>query len=213
MRSTVDSLLLWKLIQKFKFNHFLEIGVHQGMTSGLFLESSIDGSVVGIEPYPKLDLFYQHYSQYSDKFTLIENISQSVTASGKYDFILFDGNKDYDVLKQDLDKWLPCLDRSGILAINCDKGQSGPLEILDDLYTLKTDWVPFMRLPQCMLCHHISSDHSEFLDSLFDDLISNFIFVNNETNKFGDVILTCKTLRIFTDFLEYFDLALKHYDI
>ena len=215
MRATVDAILLWRLIQHFKFKKFLEIGIYQGLTTGLFLEASGDGTVVGIDPASKLDLFYKNYADSQHRFTLIQEKSQNVDLSGEYDFILLDSDHyvDYEFMKYDLDQTLPLLNKSGILAINCSLEASDPLKLIDELYTSKTDWVPFMRLEQLMLCHHVSSDRSEFLDSVFRDPISKFIFLHNEKNKHNDIVLMCKTLGIFTDFTEFFDLALERYDI
>lgn len=215
MRSTVDAILLWRLIEHFKFKKFLEIGIYQGLTTGLFLEASVNGTVVGIDPAPKLDLLYKNHIGSRDRFKLIQEKSQNVDFSGQYDFILLDSDHyfDYTLMKYDLDRTLPLLEETGVLAINCSLEPTAPKKIIEDLYTENTNWIPFMRLEQLMLCHHVKSDRSLFLDSLLYDNISKFIFLHNVKNEHDNMILTCKTLGIFADLPEFFDLALERYDL
>ena len=40
MRSTLDAIIYWKFLNYYKFKNFLEIGVYQGLTTGLFFESN-----------------------------------------------------------------------------------------------------------------------------------------------------------------------------
>ena len=76
MRSTVDALVLWKLCQFYKFNNILEIGVHQGLTTGLLLEANPEAKVTGIDPIEKLELLHKHYQKEIKRFTFVRNRSQ-----------------------------------------------------------------------------------------------------------------------------------------
>jgi len=212
MRSTVDAVIYWRLLNAYKFKNFLEIGIYQGLTTGLFFESSPNASVTGIDPVGRLELFYKNYPEHQDRFTFVNQPSQAVTLTDTYDFILVDGDHDYDPAISDITKCLPHLDTNGILALD-DYKSIGVAKAIKDLYNLTTDWVPFLRAEQTEFWHHRSNDQGKFLDSLLTDPISKFIFIQNEFDSYNNCICTAKTLGIFTDQTEYFDLALKHYNI
>ena len=54
---------------------------------------------------------------------------------------------------------------------------------------------------------------NDFLDSLFNDPISKFIFIRNETDNNKNKICVAKTVAMLTDQTEYFNMALTHYNI
>lgn len=213
MRSTVDAVIYWRLLNHFKFNKFLEIGIYQGLTTGLIFETSPDADITAIDPVNCLELFYKNYPEYQKQFTFINEESQRVDlGNNMYDFILIDGDHSYKPALDDILKCLPRLTTKGILAID-DYKMPGVASAIQDLYNLKTDWVPFLKSEQTEFWHHRSCDRGNFLDSLFTDPISKFIFVKNINDHQGNVICSAKTLGIFTDQIEFFDLALKHYNI
>ena len=213
MRSTVDAIAYWRLLTKFKFTSFLEIGVYQGLTTGLFFEANNNATVVAIDPVNQLDLFYKNYANFQNQFTFINQKSQDVElGTNTYDFILIDGNHSYYCAKNDIFKCLPLLTNSSILAID-DYKMPGVAQAIQDLYNTTSDWVPFLQAEQTQFWHHRSCDRGEFIDALFSDPISKFIFINNIVDHAGNTICSMKTLSIFTDVPEYYDLALKHYNI
>jgi len=212
MRSTVDAVIYWKLLTHFPFKEFLEIGVYQGLTTGLFFETCPNAHVTAIDPTDRLDLFYKNYSDFQSQFRFVQNQSQKITLDKIYDFILIDGDHSYLAAKSDIEKCLPALSPRGILAID-DYKLPGVAGAIEDLYNLHTDWVPFLRAEQTEFWHHRSCDRGDFLDSLLTDPISKFIFIKNEVDKFNNTVCIAKTLGIFTDLLEYFDMALTHYNI
>jgi hypothetical protein len=212
-RSTVDSIAYWRLLNSFKFTTFLEIGVNQGLTTGLFFESNNYANVVGVDPINRLDLFYKNYPEFQNQFTFINQKSQDIKINDRlYDFILIDGDHSYESAKQDIFKSLECLTTTSVLAID-DFKQPGVARAIQDLYSLNTDWVPFLQAEQTQFWHHKSVERGDFLDSLVTDPISKFIFVENIVDYCGNSICSLRTLSIFTDLIEYFDMALKHYNI
>lgn len=213
MRSTVDAIAYWKLLNYFKFANFLEIGVYQGLTTGLFFESNPSATVVGIDPTCRLELFYKNYPEFQKQFTYINQKSQDVEFDKNlYDFILVDGDHSYQSARQDIFKSLKCLPLTGVLAID-DFRMPGVAQALQDLYNLKSGWIPFLQAEQTQFWHHESCDRTEFLDLLLTDPISKFIFVENVVDTHNNTICSLKTLSIFTDFTKYFNLALQHYNI
>lgn len=213
MRSTIDGLILWKLLQENKFKSFLEIGVYQGLTTGLLFESSLNATVTGIDITARLDLFYEYYPEYCNQFTFVNQPSQLFNFGDlTYDFILVDGDHSYTGAKTDIINCLPHLNNTGILAID-DYRLPGVANAINDLYNLNLDWVPFLRCEQVEYWHHRSCDRGNFLDSLFTDPISKFMFIKNEFDQNNNTICVAKTVAMLTDQPEYFDLALKYYDI
>ena len=213
MRSTVDAIAYWRLLNCFKFTTFLEIGVYQGLTTGLFFESNCNATVVGVDPVNRLDLFYKNYPEFQNQFTFMNEKSQDTEFNTQlYDFILIDGDHSYQGAKNDIFKSLNCLKTTSVLAID-DFKMPGVAQAIQDLYNLNTDWVPFYQAEQTQFWHHRSVERGNFLDSLITDPISKFIFVENTVDQDNNTICSLKTLGIFTDETEYFDLALKHYNI
>jgi len=213
MRSTVDAVIYWRLLNYFKFNKFLEIGIYQGLTTGLMFEANPVAHVIAIDPTDRLALFYKNYPEYQSQFTFINQPSQKVELGDTmYDFILVDGDHSYETVIDDILKCLPRLDTSGVLAID-DYKLPGVAKAIEYLYNLKTDWVPFLRSEQTEFWHHRSCDRGDFLDSLFTDSISKFIFIRNTVDQYNNTICSATTLGIFTDQTEYFDMALQHYNI
>jgi len=160
-----------------------------------------------------LSLFYKNYPEYTNQFTFFNQPSQSFNFDNSiYDFILVDGDHNYQTAKIDIFNCLPHLNNTGILAID-DYKLAGVANAIQDLHNLKTDWVLFLRSEQIEYWHHRSYDRSNFIDSLFDDPISKFILINNVVDNNKNTICTAKTIAMLTDQTEYFDMALKHYNI
>jgi predicted O-methyltransferase YrrM len=213
MRSTIDGLIYWKLLNKYKFNSFLEIGVYQGLTTGLFFESNHTATVVTVDPVQNLELFYKNYSEFQNQFVFINQRSQTADfGSDKFDFILIDGDHSYQAARHDIFKCLPYLTASSVLAID-DYQMPGVAKAIKDLYNANNDWVPFLQAEQTQFWHHRSYNREEFIDSLFIDPLSNFVFVENIVDHANNTICSAKTLSIFTNIPKYFDLALKQYNI
>ena len=57
MRCSTDAVLLYDLFLNFKFNNYLEIGIHQGLTSGLVYECNPGINITGIDIKLQLELF------------------------------------------------------------------------------------------------------------------------------------------------------------
>jgi hypothetical protein len=205
--------MFWKLLTEFKFDKFLEIGMYQGLTTGLFFDSNKQASVVAIDPFEHISLFDDIYSEHKINLTFIKKQSQDVDLSGQvYDFILIDGDHSYQMARNDIFKCLPCLQQHSILAID-DYKMPGVAKAIEDLYNTNNDWVPFLQSEQTQFWHHRGCDRGNFLDSLLTNVIANFIFLHNITDHHGNTVCSATTLKIFTDRLDFFNLALEQFDV
>lgn len=212
-RCSIDAVIYWKLLTHFEFTEVLEIGVFEGLTTGLMFDSNPHCNIIGVDPVDRYDLFRKIYPDYQDRFSFIKSKSQDVAFDHqRFDFVLIDGDHAYQTVKHDLENFLPCLKNSGVLAID-DYRFPGIAQAIRELHDLGTDWVPFLRAEQTEFWHHKSFQRGDFLDSLFTDPISKFNLIENQCDKFGNTVCVAKTVSMLTDHPEYFDLALKHYNI
>jgi hypothetical protein len=144
------------------------------------------------------------------KINILSIPSQQFNFSQIYDFIIIDGSEAYDIISQDIINSMGSLDPSGLLLIN--KYQNSDVIRAMNKFIDGTGWIPMIRTNQSLIFHHYTQDRSDFLDYKISDIAKNFInFVNIRIN--GHVVLDIQTLPIFTDCPEYFDLALKHFEI
>jgi predicted O-methyltransferase YrrM len=216
-RCTVDAVMYWKLLTHFQFNQAIEIGTYQGQTSGLILESNPACELIGVDLIDHMDLFRKNYTEYQDRFTFLNIPSQQIQLTDeKFDFVMIDTLWDYESIKSDLQMFLPRLRKSGVVSFSMVKPKHTSADIVrafNELHDNDHGWVPFLRTPQTEFWHHANYDRSDFLDSLFTDPISNFILIENQVDKFENTVCVAKSISMLTDHPEYFDLALKHYNI
>lgn len=208
MRCTIDAVIYWKLFQHFTFNKILEIGVYQGLTSGLMLENS-NATLIGVDHYLKLDVFNSVYEDFADRATFISSKSQNFSTTETFDFILIDGDHAVDAAYQDLLKFTPLLSQTGILAID-DYNEVLVPKTVHKLRSLGL--VPLIQAEQTEFWHYPDQDRSEFLDNLLIDKISQFILLHN-INLHNCTVLKAKTVKAFTDNIQLFDKVLELYDV
>lgn len=211
MWSTVDALLYWKLFNEYNFSNILEIGVYQGLTTGLMLETSNNiQSYTGIDIKLQLNKFNIIYNDYLKYTKFYEQSSRKFKFSGTYDFILIDGDHSYNGALTDLLTTSQLLSKNGILAID-DYSLPDVAAAMEE-FKKTTNLVPFMQLEQTEFWHYPENNRSLFLDNLLTDTINNFIFLYNiDINN--TVVLKAKTLMVFTNELDFFDQVLNFYDI
>lgn len=216
-RCPFDALILWKLLINFKFSRAVEVGTLQGLTSGLILESNPNSTLLGIDPHDNMTLFQTHYPDFQDRFSFLQLRSQDVNLHGKeFDFVFMDSLWESESVIPDIvtdtEKFLPHLNQSGVIAFNYVTLPNSDIGF-QELHEHRTGWIPFLRSPQIEFWHHESSDRNEFLDSLLVDPIHKFMFISNEVNQYGHTICSVKSVSMLTDYVEFADLAFKHYDI
>jgi hypothetical protein len=209
MRSPIDALIYWELFKEYNFSNILEIGVYQGLTAGLMLESSsLLESYTGIDTNLRLDLFNEIWTNYLTNTKFYEQSSQEFNYSKTYDFILIDGDHSYNGALTDLMKTSKLLSKNGVLAI--DDYSMPEVAIAVSEFKKHTELVPFLQTEQTEFWHYPNIDRSKFLDGLLINKINNFIFLYNIDNN---QILKAKTSMIFTDQIDFTNQVLEFYDI
>lgn len=211
MRSTVDGYVYYKFIEKFKFKNFLEIGFYEGQTAGLLLElSSADSQIDCVDPTPKTKLFVQIYNEFNDKFSLHTMKSVDFIFNKQYDFIIIDGSKEIENVTADINNAIASLSSTGVLIVNEYYLESVQEALTNTLFI--SDLLPILQTNQSFFFSHPRNNRSEFLDFELTKDANNFIrFYNIDIN--GHMVLRVDSLPIFTDCVEFFDLALRTYNI
>lgn len=211
-RSTIDGAIYWKLINEYKPKRILEVGVFQGLTSGLLLEASNTASLLGIDPALKLNVFDKVYpNSIKNRGMFLEKKIQDVVLEGEFDFILIDGDHEFESAYADLLQCIPYLSKDGILAIDDYSGQGVNKAILK-MTAKKFGLVPFLQLEQTEFWHYPNIDRSTFLDGLLSDSLSRIIIFYN-IERLGYTVLKAKTVEALTDNIDLFDTALKIYNV
>lgn len=209
MRCTVDAVIYWKLFKEYNFSNILEVGVYQGLTTGLMLESSNNiKSYTGIDPFLKLDLFNKIWQDYLSSTKFHSMYSNDFIPSATYDFILIDGDHGYNQALSDLMMAATVLEPHGVLAID-DYILPEVAKAIEE-FKKHTALVPFLQAEQTEFWHYPSVNRSVFLDNLLQDSINNFIFMYNINDG---QILKAKTLHVFTNELDFFNQVIEFYDI
>jgi len=211
MRCTVDAYVYYKIFNKYRYKNILEIGFYQGQTAGLIAEiTDQDAVITCLDPAPKcelLDLIYPDFK--SGKIQLHQITSQSFDF-GNYDIIIIDGNKNYDFVSLDMQNSLKSIDRKGMILVNEYQKSSVQKAIYKHL--LRNGMVPFLQTDQTLFFHYPDVDRSEFLDNELVDPGFNFIsFENNDV--MGHCVLFATTLPIFSNRMDFYNLALKEFDV
>lgn len=211
MRSTLDAIIYWKFLNYYKFKNFLEIGVYQGLTTGLFFESNSNALVDAVDPIDNLSLFREIYADFVPQLNFINKNSQEVKYSKSYDFILVDGDHSYEYVLADIQNIMQVADINTIIGFD-DYKMSGVHSALHDFRKLYPDWVPFLEAEQTQFWHHRSDSRADFLDSLLIDNISKFVILENYNDKFDNIVCKARTISALTDELDLFHQCLLRYN-
>jgi hypothetical protein len=208
MRYTVDAYLYFTILKKYQYKNILEIGFFEGQTCGLLLESG-DAHITCVDPEPKIKLFDQLYKDLQHRVELHRIKSQDFDFK-QYDLIIVDGDKTFESVSQDIQNSIKVLDPTGMLLINEYQKPDVVRAITESV--LPANMVPFLKSDQTLFFHWPSIDRGDFLDFELPNLANNFIRFEN-TESWGHTVLNAHTLPIFSDRLDFFDLALKEFDL
>jgi hypothetical protein len=211
MRSTIDGYVYYRFVQQYDFQNILEIGFYEGLTCGLFAESSAaTAHIDSVDPILNTTIFNQVYLDYRDKITLFKGRSQDFAFEREYDLINIDGDKSYQAISVDLTNAVKTLTRDGVIIVNeyyLDGVDQAVSEIMPD-----SGLVPFLRTNQSTFFSRPHVDRATFLDQQLPSIVNNFVrFQNIELND--RVVLYVDSVPIFTDRIDFFKEAVKLYNL
>lgn len=208
MRYSVDAYLYFTFMKKYQYKNILEIGFFEGQTCGLLLESG-DAHITCVDPFPKTILFDQLYKDLQHRVDLHIMKSQDFNFK-QYDLIILDGDASFETVSLDIRQSINALDSTGMLLINQYKNSS-VIRAIEE-FVLPAGMVPFLKSEQTLFFHKPIVDRGDFLDFELPHLANNFIRFEN-IEAWGHTVLNASTLPIFSDRQDFFDLALKEFNL
>ena len=209
MRCSTDAVLLYDFFLNFNFKNYLEIGIHQGLTSGLVYECNPGINITGIDIQLQLELFESLYPTCKRKDYLHDSKTFDFTQLGKFDLILIDGDHTCEFVLSDIKNCVPILEDDGVLILDDWKFPDVFMH-RETLYKLGLR--PFLRLQQCELWHKENNDKSKYLDGLFSSVLANFLTINTIT-EYQIAIVTVNGLYCFNEALPLARQILSYYDL
>ena len=210
MRCTVDAYVYYNIFKKYGYTNILEIGFYQGQTAGLIAEITSDVTAITcVDPNPRCNLLDSIYQDLKSKITLHQIESQNFKFD-QYDLIIIDGDKNFDMISIDIQNSVTSINRCGMILVN--EYQKTSVQDAIHQHMLPNGLVPFLQTDQTLFFHYPTNDRGDFLDNELVNPGSNFIRFENK-ELWGHTVLNATTLPIFSDRLDFFDHALREFDI
>jgi hypothetical protein len=213
MRTSIDSLLLFYVIQYFQRRSILEIGFRQGYSFGLMLEASPPDAVLEAVDvmYPEFTIFDMLKTNKETKLYTIQ--SQKFVSARQYDFINVDGHHGYKEAKVDILNAIDHLSPDGILMVD-DYGISDVDRAITDILQMNLGIKPFLKGIQEVFfvrnnsCLPLNTFEVEFLHSEIND----FCNVTNTSYKNYNVVdIWCK--HVYIKYPHIFAEVVKTYNL
>lgn len=212
MRSTVDGLVLWKLLENQPIKTALEIGTYEGLTAGLLLERVENLHLTVIDLKRRYELFDSLLPQFNDNITFIEKNSNDVVLDQRFDLIFVDGGHEYDQVLSDIKNFSKLLKNTESLLIFDDYHWPGVRRAIDDCRNnILSEWVPFLQTQQLEFWQHRSKDRQHILNKFWTDPVKNFLWIYNDRDVYDNVILKIDTVSVFTSQIDFFRSVLDLY--
>jgi len=209
-RTSVDSFLLFYLIKYLQPTRILEIGIKEGWTVGLYLESSPHSKIDGVD----VDLKLMKLSSVLDsleKFMVIQQDSKNINFDYKFDFINVDGDHSYDYAVNDIEKALKYISPNGIIMID-DISHPGVEQACKEF--ISSDKLqPIFQTGQSLYC--IKPGENVVLFPYFVDLNEKTKdFIRWEQSKLDKYDITSISAdAVWTSYPDFFDHLLQFYNL
>jgi hypothetical protein len=213
MRDRVDMFLLWKTIEYFHPKKLLEIGFFAGQSTGIMLESADpDAEITAVDiTFCQKHIFENIFPNTNINFIEIDSQQLQLDPYVNYDFILIDGNHDYEYVLKDFSNCFPHMNKNTILFMD-DYYLPGVEQVICEKLLGQHDFVPFMVGDQSMCFHHVGHSADDFLDHWIQDKSKNFIHFENK-KMFGFLLLQATLPNIFVDHPDIFRQSLEFYKL
>jgi hypothetical protein len=208
-RTTVDSFLLFYLIKYLQPTRILEIGVREGWTTGIYLDSSQHSIVEGVDlnfrPMKLSNIFDS-----LERFTAIRETSKNIKFNHQFDFINVDGDHSYEFAYNDIEKALQHIAPNGIIMID-DIGDTDVFNACNE-FILSGKLQPVFQTMQALYC--IRPGENVLLAPYFIDLTEKTKdFIHWKQSKIDQYNVTAISVDpIWISYPDLFDHMLKIYD-
>lgn len=118
MRTSLDSFLLFSVVNYFQSKRILEIGYREGYSFGLMLQASHpDATLDAVDLTFAVSKIFE-YIITNKEYTFHEMSSIDFNYNGTYDFINVDGNHEYEHAIADISNAIAHLSPNGILMVD-----------------------------------------------------------------------------------------------
>jgi hypothetical protein len=182
MRNPDGLIMVFSIIQYFKYRNILEMGFYQGLTFSTMIEATGPGAkLTAIDIDFKRELFDQYYlnSEFvTDQQINLLNIStHDFVPKETYDFINVDcgTQREFDIITA-----TQCIDPTGIIMLDDYKKLD---HVVDALLDLNTGFVPFLADSKALYFHHESHNAADFLDNVIENMFVSFCHTDNKIYK------------------------------
>lgn len=122
------------LVKERGYKDLLEIGTHKGQTTWLLnkLAQINNGTLTTVDPKPQITMKNLHHTN-----IVHEKSEDFWRTSGKYDFILIDGDHSFDACMNDALNAVARINQGGLIAFHDTLTMDGVIKTVDQL---KCDW-------------------------------------------------------------------------
>lgn len=215
-RDCTGIYLYWKVCEYFKPKSVLEIGFLQGLSFGLFFESTDDDTLyVSVEYNYRAkhtfdQLFKNHPKLTNIKFIEINSMDLDLTE--KFDFMHVDGNHTYEYALNDIQKCLQMAHNNSIICVD-DIGIPDVEKAIQEQLLGQNGFVPFLMGDREIFFHHESHNAEDFLDNWIHNDESINIITYFNYNYHGITLLRAHTPRFFDNHKDVFLQQLQLYNL
>ena len=174
MRDPVSLIMLYLVIQHFKFRNVLEMGFYQGLSLAAMIEAApVSTKFTTIDIEFRCEIFNQHFADWIDRVTWLNMSTHDFRPNQTYDFILVDGS---DQRNLELEIAHSCVDIHGVIMFDdYHKWQPELVHFLQQ----HPDWTPFLADSKALYLHHVSHQADEFLDCVVEQRFQDFCHTGN----------------------------------
>ena len=213
MRSALDMCLLWKVIQHFCPQSFLEIGFGAGQTMGIMYEASkTSGRYLSVDiNYRRRHIFEKIWPAHTVAFYKTDSRIAEFESQQPFDFVHIDGDHSYQGVINDLKKTWPIMHEQTILYMD-DYLMPGVDSAIREEIMGRSDFRPFLYGDQSVFFHHQSQSKDDFVDYHLQEKSHNFIYYLNE-EIYHVMALRARLPNVFMDYPQIFIDTLRAYDL
>lgn len=213
MRTSLDSFLLFSVVDYFQSKRILEIGYREGYSFGLMLQASHPNATLdAVDPTFAGSKIFE-YIVTNKKYTFYEMSSMDFDYNGTYDFINVDGNHEYEYALTDINNAVDHLSPNGILMID-DYSLPGVDRAITEMLSQNLMVKPVLKGLQQVFFIKLGSTlpFSNYELDVLQNKTGDFLQISHVNYKGFDIVdVWCK--HVFVKHPEIFNQIIQTYDL